>query len=447
NMLNTINTYTFFLNISGFPFGINFKDGNNTAGSEGFDNYSLIDTILTTAELDPSGGIMAKNTSEAVYFYDDFEDASLNQSLWTNTSTITTSAYHISVVESGGNMVLSANKLDNVGGTHTSISQSDALIRFQSDVINFTIDESFTWSESSVRNVGGDANVTFGGTEIWNLTVLNDASVGGQYFGDGSQLTGISTFNATYDAKADYQFLNNNFNGSGNISLKFGDLVSEQNPDGADAIRIKATASDVDVVIGDMWGYFNIWNVVDDTAVFFVNERGDTDIAGDLDIGGDILLNDGDLITTGSVTADRFFGNLANEVDPIHDLTLDDGLISWWRMDDITGTTVTDLGSSGDDGTLIEQAAQTEGVIGKAVTFDGAGDYIDLGNYTATDGLQNLSVSLWFKTDEIPASGLRPILGIGPPGSRIPWIFFPNGASAVRVQMSIIAPGVAQVDT
>ncbi|KKK97567.1 hypothetical protein LCGC14_2651460, partial [marine sediment metagenome] len=116
-------------------------------------------------------------------------------------------------------------------------------------------------------------------------------------------------------------------------------------------------------------------------------------------------------------------------------------------MDDITGSTVTDLGSSGDDGTLQADAAQTDGVIGKAVTFDGTGDYIDLGNYTATDGLQNLSVSLWFKTDEIPASELRPILGIGPSGSRIPWIFFPNGASAVRVQMSITAPGVDQVDT
>jgi len=65
------------------------------------------------------------------------------------------------------------------------------------------------------------------------------------------------------------------------VSLGFGDLVSEQNPDVVDAIRIKATASDVDVVLGDPTGYFSVWNVVDDTAVFYVNNLGNTDIAGD----------------------------------------------------------------------------------------------------------------------------------------------------------------------
>ena len=65
------------------------------------------------------------------------------------------------------------------------------------------------------------------------------------------------------------------------ISLEFGDLVSEQNPDAIDAIRIKATGDDVDVVLGDTTGYFSVWNVADDTAVFYVNNLGDTDITGD----------------------------------------------------------------------------------------------------------------------------------------------------------------------
>ena len=71
---------------------------------------------------------------------------------------------------------------------------------------------------------------------------------------------------------------------SGAISLGFGDLVSEQNPDVVNAIRLKGTSSDVDIVLGDTTGYFSVWNVADNKAVFYVNNVGDTDIAGDLTV-------------------------------------------------------------------------------------------------------------------------------------------------------------------
>ncbi len=70
---------------------------------------------------------------------------------------------------------------------------------------------------------------------------------------------------------------------TGDVSLGFGDLVSEQNPDGADAIRIKGTDC-IDVVIGGMTGLFAIWNVADNTPVFYVNERGDISITGSVDM-------------------------------------------------------------------------------------------------------------------------------------------------------------------
>ncbi|HEB28526.1 MAG TPA: hypothetical protein ENI05_12270, partial [Porticoccus sp.] len=75
---------------------------------------------------------------------------------------------------------------------------------------------------------------------------------------------------------------------SGDLSLGFGDLVSEQNPDVVNAIRMKSTASDVDVVLGDGTGYFSVWNAVDDTAVFYVNNVGDTDIARNLTVVGTV---------------------------------------------------------------------------------------------------------------------------------------------------------------
>ena len=76
------------------------------------------------------------------------------------------------------------------------------------------------------------------------------------------------------------------------VSLEFGDLVSEQNPDGTDAIRIKATVSDVDVVIGHSTGYFSVYNAADNNAVFYVNDRGNTVIAGDLIVDTDTLFVD-----------------------------------------------------------------------------------------------------------------------------------------------------------
>ena len=94
----------------------------------------------------------------------------------------------------------------------------------------------------------------------------------------------------------EYIFVNKDLNVTGNVSLKFGDLISEQNPDVVNAIRIKATSSDVDVILGDLTGYFSIWNVADDTAVFFVNNVGNTDLLGDLTIGGRMIFAFGEII-------------------------------------------------------------------------------------------------------------------------------------------------------
>ncbi len=75
------------------------------------------------------------------------------------------------------------------------------------------------------------------------------------------------------------------------ISLKFGDIVSEQNPYNTEAIRLKATSSDVDVVIGDALGFFTVWNVTDERgadSVFDVDNDGNVNIAGDLTAVGNI---------------------------------------------------------------------------------------------------------------------------------------------------------------
>ena len=82
---------------------------------------------------------------------------------------------------------------------------------------------------------------------------------------------------------------------SGDLKLEFGDLVSEQNPDAVNAIRIKAT-NDVDIVLGDASGYFSVWDTADNNAVFYVNNVGDVDLLGDLTIGDDIFMSEDGII-------------------------------------------------------------------------------------------------------------------------------------------------------
>ena len=67
----------------------------------------------------------------------------------------------------------------------------------------------------------------------------------------------------------------NNILNVGNISLQFGDLVSELNPYAGNAIRLKGTGDDVDIVLGDSTGYFSIWDVTDTAPVFSIDNQGD----------------------------------------------------------------------------------------------------------------------------------------------------------------------------
>ena len=79
------------------------------------------------------------------------------------------------------------------------------------------------WSDLWLQNTA-----YFGGTIGNNVKIILNGTDGNGNFtgnvtasffkGDGSQLTGISIFNQTYQDKADYEFTNNNFNGSGDFT-------------------------------------------------------------------------------------------------------------------------------------------------------------------------------------------------------------------------------------
>jgi hypothetical protein len=71
-----------------------------------------------------------------------------------------------------------------------------------------------------------------------------------------------------------------------------------------------------------------------------------------------------------------------------------EGLISHWTLDEGVGSIAYD--SAGDnDGTLVGDPVWTSGQIGGALDFDGAGDYVDLGNDSSLKPALPLTLSAW----------------------------------------------------
>ena len=78
-----------------------------------------------------------------------------------------------------------------------------------------------------------------------------------------------------------------------------------------------------------------------------------------------------------------------------------------WTFDNITGTTVYDDSGLGNNGTIYNGAMQVDGVVGKALSFDGVNDYVNLGsigtvaNWNPDSG--QTTITVWFN----PASSGR----------------------------------------
>ena len=80
--------------------------------------------------------------------------------------------------------------------------------------------------------------------------------------------------------------------------------------------------------------------------------------------------------------------------------TLTNGLVGQWTFDgpDTTSTTATDKSGSGNNGTLTNMTfsqAQTPGVFGQGLKFDGVNDYVDVGTGALTTGATTLAY--WYK--------------------------------------------------
>ncbi len=108
----------------------------------------------------------------------------------------------------------------------------------------------------------------------------------------------------------------------------------------------------------------------------------------------------------GSIDEARVYNRAltADEVANLYRLTAptgtDTSLKGYWSFNgqDMSGTTAYDRSGAGNDGTLTNGPAVTEGKIGQALSFDGSNDYITMGDINALDGVTAMTASAWVKT-------------------------------------------------
>jgi len=106
-------------------------------------------------------------------------------------------------------------------------------------------------------------------------------------------------------------------------------------------------------------------------------------------------------------------------------------LVSWWRFEG-SGTTATDSGSGGNDGTLVNGVTRSTDVptipfSTKSIALDGVDDYVSTGLNLSYTTYPNVSFSCWIKMDK---ASLNTFTSYSPTGAYVQ--VFPN-SSPIRI--------------
>lgn len=101
------------------------------------------------------------------------------------------------------------------------------------------------------------------------------------------------------------------------------------------------------------------------------------------------------------------FGSSGSQLNTDHPLA--DGIVGLWLMNEGTGTSVADLSGNGNTGDFEGDTSWTNGKFGSALTFDGTGDYVDVGQDSSLKMTTACTVCAWVKSD-VTVSGERNIV-------------------------------------
>ena len=122
------------------------------------------------------------------------------------------------------------------------------------------------------------------------------------------------------------------------------------------------------------------------------------------------------------------------------------GLLAYWSFEDAVGVSVsgttTDFSGNGNDASFVGNATWTvNGKRGIGTSYDGSGDYLNLGSFTDLDGATAFTVSAWFKTDDLSFSSYDGLFARGSSAQRAPWIYGLQGSSVIRFQFETTTGG------
>src|SRR4051812_25757548 len=92
-----------------------------------------------------------------------------------------------------------------------------------------------------------------------------------------------------------------------------------------------------------------------------------------------------------------------------------EGLVGYWNFEEGSGTRANNGAGGGSDGTLANGPTWTNGKVGKAVSFDGSDDEVQVGS-TFGIGAANLTISNWVYVSSASLSGAFVKLGNGSTG-------------------------------
>jgi len=100
-----------------------------------------------------------------------------------------------------------------------------------------------------------------------------------------------------------------------------------------------------------------------------------------------------------SQSNDNIFVNLSTSDSNDHYafVDFDNDLVGWWRMDDVNGSGEPwDRSSYSNNGSVAGDAKQVDaGKFGKGFSFDGDGDYVDVGSDSSLSSDGNISIGFW----------------------------------------------------
>ena len=76
------------------------------------------------------------------------------------------------------------------------------------------------------------------------------------------------------------------------------------------------------------------------------------------------------------------------------------GLVGYWKFDEGSGTTAYDSSGNNNNG-IIYDATWTDGKYSKALSFDGVGDYVDMGDKPSLESMNQLTVEAWLEIQSL----------------------------------------------